>query len=67
MTEKQIIAKNDYEQLEIYKSEYKGQWYIHIRTYVRRDSKSDWVPTKKGIAIHADLLPDLQQAVAMLK
>ena len=46
-------------------SEYKGRYYINLRTWVRYDprDKKDWKPTRKGIAIPMNLAEDFIKAI----
>jgi hypothetical protein len=44
-------------------SEYKGRRYLDIRVYTEIQGKADKVPTKKGIALRPDLIPELIKAL----
>jgi hypothetical protein len=42
-------------------SNFKGQWYTHIREYIENPDDGVWFPTKKGIAIKAEYVDVLGQ------
>lgn len=44
-----ILSSEEYEQVRITLSEFKGTEYIHIRQYYL-DFDENWVPTNKGIS-----------------
>lgn len=46
-------------------SEFKGRYLIDIRTFYQADG--EWRPTKKGINIPVEKLPELENAVAKIK
>jgi hypothetical protein len=58
-----IIPKNSTEEIRIAWSEYKGHRYMDIRVYAEIEGKADKVPTKKGIALRPDLIPELIKAL----
>jgi hypothetical protein len=42
--------------------EFRGKKYIDFRTYYM-DKQGEWKPTKKGITLPTDFMPDLRKAV----
>lgn len=40
----------------------KGEPYIDIRTYYEDDS-GEWLPTKKGIRLHCEMVPTLLEQI----
>ena len=58
-----IIPKNSVEEIRILWSEYKGHRYLDIRVYTEIDGKPDRVPTKKGITLRPELIPELMKAL----
>lgn len=46
-------------------SEFKGRYLVDIRTFYQADG--EWRPTKKGINVPIEKLPDLEKAIAKLK
>jgi hypothetical protein len=67
--EAQIVhsfPKNPLEEVRISISVYKGKQYIDLRIYYKGDD-GEFHPSKKGLTISPDLLPDLVEAVEKLK
>jgi len=60
------FRKNAMEEVRASLSDYKGKTYLDIRVFYR-DEEGEWKPTKKGITIAPDLLPELEKAVAALR
>lgn len=60
------FRKNSMEEVRAGIAEYKGRHYASVRVYVENDF-SEWVPTKKGLTLSVDLLPELVQAVRMVE
>ena len=60
------FRKNTAEEVRVGIGEYKGKQYASIRVYVENDF-SEWIPTKKGITLSVDVLPELVRAVKMLE
>jgi hypothetical protein len=58
-----IIPKNNIDEIRVMWSEYKGRRYLDIRVYTEIESKADKVPTKKGVTLRPDLIPDLIKAL----
>jgi hypothetical protein len=58
-----IIAKNSIEDIRVMWSEYKGHRYLDIRVYIEIEGKADKVPTKKGVTLRPDLIPELMKAL----
>lgn len=56
------VAKNETTTIQVRKVTYKGQDYFDIREFV--ESENYQGPTKKGIRLHGDLLPDLTAVLA---
>lgn len=46
-------------------SEFKGRYLVDIRTFYQADG--EWRPTKKGINVPIEKLPELENAIAKLK
>jgi hypothetical protein len=44
-------------------SEYKGRRYLDIRVYTEIEGKVDKVPTKKGVTLRPELIPELIKAL----
>jgi hypothetical protein len=58
-----ILPKNSIEDIRVMWSEFKGRRYLDIRVYTDIDGKPDRVPTKKGVTLRPDLIPDLIKAL----
>ena len=54
-----IIPKNSMDEIRVMWSEYKGHRYLDIRVYTEAEGKADKVPTKKGVTLRPDLIPEL--------
>ena len=65
--QKQVATfeKNSMEEVRVTVSEWKGQKYLDIRTWVNPlyEKGEEAKPTKKGITLNAGLLPDLMKAL----
>jgi hypothetical protein len=57
--------KNVLEEVRVSLEEYKGNRYIDLRVYFKADD--EFKPSKKGLTLSPDLLPELEQAVQKLK
>jgi hypothetical protein len=67
--EAQIVhsfPKNPLEEVRVSISIYKGKQYIDLRIYYKGDD-GEFHPSKKGLTLSPDLLPDLVEAVEKLK
>ncbi len=65
----EVIAqfqKNSREEIRVTINEFKGNKYIHLRTYVGFEGE-ERKPTPKGIAIGVDLFPELKKAMTQLE
>jgi hypothetical protein len=60
------FEKNPLEQIWVTMSQYKKKDYFSIRLYYQVDGEG-WRPTKKGITLSVDLVPDLLRAVEALR
>ena len=58
-----IIPKTSIDEIRVMWSEYKGRRYLDIRVYIDIDGKSERVPTKKGVTLRPDLIPELIKAL----
>jgi hypothetical protein len=58
-----IIPKNSLEEIRISWGEYKGHRYLDIRVFAEVERKADKVPTKKGVTLRPDLIPELIKAL----
>jgi Transcriptional Coactivator p15 (PC4) len=58
-----IIPKTPMEDIRVSWEEYKGHRYLDIRVYAEIDGKADKMPTKKGVTLRPDLVPELIKAL----
>ena len=66
--EKELVHSFDRsstEQVHVSLSKYKGKTYADLRIYYKA-SDGEYRPTKKGITLSPDLLPELGEAVRKL-
>ncbi len=60
------FPKNPLEEVRVSLSVYRGKQYIDLRIYYKGDD-GEFHPSKKGLTVSPDLLPDLVEAVEKLK
>ncbi len=66
--ERQLIHsfdKSSTEQVHVSLSTFKGSTYVDLRIYYQA-SDGEYKPTKKGITLSPDLLPELGEAIRKL-
>ena len=59
------FPKNALEEIRVSINVFKGRQYIDIRTYYK-GSDGEYHPSKKGVTLSPELLPDLQEAMKRL-
>lgn len=47
--------------------EFKQRQYIDLRIFFKNENGNDWFPTKKGITLGFQLLPELKKAIETLE
>jgi hypothetical protein len=60
---KTIHEKPRGEKVYVYLGEYKGTNYLHIREWYLDNTDNQEKPTKKGVAIPAEKIPELKEAI----
>ena len=45
--------------------DYKGRRRVHVRTWFRNDEE-EWIPTRRGVCLDADLAGELSKGVSLL-
>jgi hypothetical protein len=60
------FKKNSMEEVRASLTDYKGKTYVDLRVFYR-DEDAAWKPTKKGITLAPELLPELEQAIAAFR
>jgi hypothetical protein len=64
-SEPQLVAsfpKNKREEVRVRLTEWEGKPYVDVRVFFAT-GEGDWVGTKKGIMMNANLLPELADAI----
>jgi hypothetical protein len=64
-TEIAAIRKADGAEIRVALNIYKGRRVIDVRVWYKPPDGSDYVPTRKGITIDADKLPELVAAMKL--
>jgi hypothetical protein len=65
MAEDKVVAsfkRNPTEEVRAGIKEFKGRRYIDLRIYYM-DDQGEWKPTRKGISLATDFMPELKNAV----
>lgn len=59
------ITKNDDTVIRISTTQFRGQEYIDIRSYVK-NQEGEYIPTKKGITLSKSVLPEVLAALQQI-
>lgn len=68
MSEDKVLysfKRNPTEEVRAGVKEFKGKAYIDIRIYYM-DDQGEWKPTRKGVSLSTDFLPELKEAVVAI-
>ena len=60
------FKRNATEEVRVGIKEFRGRRYIDLRIYYM-DDKGEWKPTRKGISLATDFMPELKDAVLGLE
>lgn len=69
MAEDKVVAsfkRNPTEEVRAGIKEFKGRRYIDLRIYYM-DDQGEWKPTRKGISLATDFMPELKNAVGSIE
>lgn len=69
MAEDKVVAtfkRNPTEEVRAGIKEFKGRRYIDLRIYYM-DDQGEWKPTRKGISLSTDFMPELKDAVSQIE
>lgn len=69
MAEDKVVASfkcNPTEEVRAGIKEFKGRRYIDLRIYYM-DDQGEWKPTRKGISLATDFMPELKNAVQSIE
>ena len=61
------FPKNEKEVVRATTKFYKGKKYVSIRLYFRAQGRDGWHPTRKGLTLSTEQLPNLVKAVLALE
>ena len=61
------FRKSDNEEFQICLRQYQNRQFIDIRLWYMPPTQKQFRPTKKGITMGAEFLPDLRKAFSMVK
>jgi len=60
------FAKNDRETVKLRLSVFRGKEYVDLRLYIK-GADGEEIPTKKGVNLPIEKIPELKKAIAKLK
>jgi hypothetical protein len=69
MAEDKVVSsfkRNPTEEVRAGIKEFKGRRYIDLRIYYM-DDQGEWKPTRKGISLATDFMPELKKAVGAIE
>ncbi len=69
MAEDKVVSsfkRNPTEEVRAGIKEFKGRRYIDLRIYYM-DDQGEWKPTRKGISLATDFMPELKEAVTAIE
>jgi hypothetical protein len=69
-TEEQVVhefPKGEREVVRAVLSSFKGRRYCSLRVFYRGERNGDWLPSKKGLTLAVDHIPDLVRAIRKLE
>ena len=58
-----VVSKNQIEEVRVTLGEFQGHDLVSARVYATRDASGERVPTKKGLTLSIQKLPDLIEAL----
>jgi len=69
MAEDKVVSsfeRNATEQVRATLKEFRGKRYLDLRIYYQDDA-GEWKPTRKGVSLSTDFMPELKEAVLSLE
>ena len=60
------LPRHEGEEIHFTLSKFEGRYYVDLRLWFQPDPKQEFIPTKKGISIAAERLPELQEGFNQL-
>lgn len=61
------FRRNPTEEVRASIKEFKGRTYIDLRIYYLEEQSGEWKPTRKGVSLATDFMPELKEAVESLE
>jgi len=61
------FKKNDTEEIRIIFREYKDRYYIDLRLFFWIEERGEMCPSKKGLTLGVDFLPELKLGICKLE
>jgi len=61
------FRKNDREEIRISFREYKERFYIDMRLYFLAEDRGEMCPSKKGLTLGIDFLPEIKLGITKLE
>ena len=61
------FTKNESEEIRMYLREYKGRLYADFRLFYQPVESAEFVPSKKGITISVEFIPELKRGFLKLE
>ncbi len=69
MAEDKVVSsfkRNPTEEVRATLKEFRGRRYLDLRIYYQ-DDQGEWKPTRKGVSLSTDFMPELKEAVVALE
>jgi hypothetical protein len=60
------LPRNEGEEIHFTLRKYKGRYYIDLRLWFQQEGETEFAPTKKGISLPAERLPELKEGLNQL-
>lgn len=60
------LPRNEGEEIHFTLRKYKNRYYIDLRLWFQQEGETEFAPTKKGISLPADRLPELKEGLNQL-
>lgn len=60
------FKRNPTEEVRATLKEFRGRRYLDLRIYYQ-DDEGEWKPTRKGVSLSTDFMPELKEAVFALE
>jgi hypothetical protein len=61
------LPRHEGEEIHFTLHKYNGRYYIDLRLWFQDEDKGEFKPTKKGISVGVEMLPQIQEGLEHLK